>query len=55
MKTILKVMILARVHIGDGAVIATRTVVTKDVPLYTIVGSTPTRKIRKRFDAEVIQ
>ena len=43
------------VHIGDGAIIAARAVVTKDVPPYTIVGGTPAKEIRKRFDAEVIQ
>ncbi|MCS2947094.1 CatB-related O-acetyltransferase [Bacteroides sp. BFG-638] len=48
-------VIMAGVHIGDGAIIAARTVVTKDVPPYTIVGGTPAREIRKRFDAEVIQ
>ena len=44
-------VIMAGVHIGDGAIIAARAVVTKDVPPYTIVGGTPA----KRFDAEVIQ
>lgn len=48
-------VIMAGVHIGDGAIIAARTVVTKDVPPYTIVGGTPAKEIRKRFDAEVIQ
>ena len=48
-------VIMAGVHIGDGAIIAARAVVTKDVPPYTIVGSTPAKEIRKRFDAEVIQ
>ncbi len=48
-------VIMAGVHIGDGAIIATRAVVTKDVPPYTIVGGTPAKEIRKRFDAEVIQ
>lgn len=48
-------VIMAGVHIGDGAIIAARAVVTKDVPPYTIVGGTPAKKIRKRFDAEVIQ
>ena len=48
-------VIMARVHIGDGAIIAARAVVTKDVPPYTIVGGTPAKEIRKRIDAEVIQ
>ena len=48
-------VIMAGVHIGDGAIIAARTVVTKDVPPYTIVGGTPAKEIRKRFDAEIIQ
>ena len=48
-------VIMAGDHIGDGAIIAARAVVTKDVPPYTIVGGTPAKEIRKRFDAEVIQ
>ena len=50
-----EVVIMAGVHIGDGAIIAARAVVTKDVPPYTIVSGTPAKEIRKRFDAEVIQ
>ena len=48
-------VIMAGGHIGDGAIIAARAVVTKDVPPYTIVGGTPAKEIRKRFDAEVIE
>ena len=47
-------VIMAGVHIGDGSVIAARAVVTKDVPPYTIVGGTPARKIRMRFQEETI-
>lgn len=47
-------VILAGVTIGDGAIIGTRAVVTKDVPPYTIVGGVPAKEIRKRFPDEVI-
>lgn len=47
-------VILAGVMIGDGAIIGTRAVVTKDVPPYTIVGGVPTKPIRKRFNDETI-
>lgn len=43
------------VKIGDGAIIATNAVITKDVEPYTIVGGNPSRLIRKRFDDETIQ
>ncbi|NDV97159.1 antibiotic acetyltransferase [Dysgonomonas sp. 521] len=47
-------VIMSGVHIGDGAVIGTRAVITKDVAPYTIVGGVPAKKIRKRFDEEII-
>lgn len=47
-------VIMAGVTIGDGAVIGTRAVVTKDVPPYTIVAGIPARPIRRRFSKEDI-
>ena len=47
-------VILAGVHIGDGAIIGARAVVTKDVAPYTIVGGVPAKEIHKRFDEKTI-
>ena len=46
--------IMAGVHIGDGAIIAANSTITKDVEPYTIVGGNPAKKIRKRFSEDVI-
>lgn len=42
--------IMPGVTIGDGAVVATASVVTKDVAPYAIVGGNPAQLIRYRFD-----
>ena len=47
-------VILAGVTIGDGAIIGTRAVVTKDVLPYTVVGGVPARPIKKRFDDKTV-
>jgi acetyltransferase-like isoleucine patch superfamily enzyme len=44
------VVILPGVTIGDGAVIAAGTVVTKSVPAYTIMAGVPGRPLRSRLE-----
>ena len=48
-------MIMAGVTIGDGAVVAARAVVNKDVAPYAIVGGVPAKLIRYRFDEATVQ
>ena len=48
-------LILSGVTVGDGAIIGSRAVVTKDVPPYTIVGGVPAKSIRRRFDGAVTE
>lgn len=47
--------IMSGVTIGNGAVVAAFSVVTKDVPPYAIVGGNPARIIRYRFKEETIR
>ena len=47
--------IMAGVTIGDGAIIAANSTVTKDVAPYAIVGGNPATEIRKRFDEDRIR
>lgn len=46
--------IMSGVTIGDGAVIATKAIVTKNVQPYTIMAGNPALPIRKRFSDEEI-
>ena len=47
-------LIMPGVKIGNGAIVAARSVVTSDVAPYAIVGGNPAREIRRRFDDEII-
>jgi len=47
-------MIMAGVEIGEGAVVASGSIVTKDVPPYAIVGGNPAKVIKYRFDEDTI-
>lgn len=47
-------LVMPGVRIGDGAVVAARSVVTSDVDPYTIVGGNPAKLIRRRFGQEAV-
>lgn len=49
------VIIMGGIEIGDGAVIATGSIVTKDVKPYEIVGGCPAKNIKFRFSNEDIE
>ncbi|MDO5653700.1 MAG: CatB-related O-acetyltransferase, partial [Brachymonas sp.] len=42
-------LIMPGVKIGDGAIVASRSVVTSDIAPYTIAGGNPAREIKRRF------
>ncbi|WP_217622250.1 CatB-related O-acetyltransferase [Paenibacillus agri] len=47
-------LVLSGVRIGQGAVIAAGSIVTSDVPAYSVVGGNPARIIKYRFDENTI-
>ena len=47
-------VIMPGVKIGDGAIIAAYSIVTKDVEPYSVVGGNPAKFIKKRFNDELI-
>lgn len=49
------VRIIKALKIGNGAIIGSGSVVTKDVPPYAIVGGNPAKIIRYRFSPETIE
>jgi virginiamycin A acetyltransferase len=48
-------VIMPGVQVGDGAIIAAKSVVVNEVPPYTIYGGNPAKCIRQRFGDEVIR
>jgi virginiamycin A acetyltransferase len=50
-----EVVVMPGVKVGDGAIIAAKSVVVGDVPPYAIVGGNPARLIRQRFGDEVVE
>jgi virginiamycin A acetyltransferase len=48
-------LIMPGVKIGDGAIIAARSVVVRDIEPYTVVGGNPAKEMKKRFSAETIK
>lgn len=49
-----RVTLMPGVHIGNGCIVAAGSVVTKDVPDYSIVGGVPARVIRSRINFEKV-
>lgn len=49
-----RAIIMPGIHIGDGAVVGSGAIVTRDVPPYAIVGGNPARLIRYRFSEDNI-
>ncbi len=47
--------IMPGVKIGDGAIVAAKSVVVSDVEPYTIVGGNPAKCVRQRFDEETVR
>lgn len=50
----MRAVIMPGVTIGEGAIVAINSVVTKDVPPYSIVAGAPAKVIKHRFPADVI-
>ncbi|UXN67355.1 Vat family streptogramin A O-acetyltransferase (plasmid) [Phyllobacterium sp. A18/5-2] len=48
-------LIMPGVKIGNGAIVSSRSVVTADVPPYTIVGGNPAKPVKARFEPDVIK
>ncbi len=47
-------LIMPGVKIGDGAIIAAKSIVTKDILPYSVVGGNPAKIIKMRFEEDII-
>lgn len=47
--------VLPGITIGDGAIVAAKSVVTRDVPPYAIVAGSPATLVRMRFPPEIAE
>lgn len=50
----MRAIILPGIKIGEGAVIGTGAVITKDVAPYSVVAGNPAKEVKKRFAPEII-
>lgn len=51
----MRAMIMPGIHIGEGAIIASGAIVTKDVAPYTVVAGNPANVVKKRFSDTTIE
>jgi len=51
----MEAVIMPGITIGDGAIVAARSVVTHDVPPYSIVAGNPARVVKSRFDKATVR
>src|SRR5262245_45024189 len=51
----MEAVILPGVTIGDGSIVAARSVVSRDVPAYSVVAGDPANVMKSRFDAGTIR
>lgn len=49
------VTVMPGVKIGDGSIVAAKSVVVSDVEPYTVVGGNPAKCLRQRFDDETVR
>jgi virginiamycin A acetyltransferase len=47
-------LLMPGVRVGNGAIVATRAVVTRDVPDYAIVAGNPAQVVRRRYDETTV-